>query len=363
MKRRRFLALAALPAVAAAIPKVRRMRIDLAEVREEVMERLDALLDVDGSYGSYRPAPGQRPDLYSACDAAIMRAIMGEDLRQGLGEERCRQWIGHINSYANRYRKDGSYDDTHGHSPLHANGMVIGALGVLGGQQAYPNRLYDAFSTVERIGPWLEGIDWKYQWSASHLFWGGMHCYSLSRQCSAEWRDRVFAWLDGHLDPQSGWWCRGIPHADRHQALGGSVHILPMYEHHERFFPYPERIIDSVLALQLPEGRWLGNGDPNWMTYLELDALYALKYMQRLEPAYRAAEVRKAVRRYAEAILRYWPAGKNDLLRSHPHIVLGAIGTFGLLQHFEPELFTDAVTWSDIFSDRRFYRTDLVEVF
>ena len=30
-----------------------------------------------------------------------------------------------------------------------------------------------------------------------------------------------------------------------------------MYEHHGRAFPYPERVIDSVLALQLRNGRWL----------------------------------------------------------------------------------------------------------
>ena len=362
MKRREFIVTAAAPVILAATRKRHNSGLRLAAVREVIAGHLDGLLDHEGYYGSIRPAPQRRPDLYSSCDAAIMRSIMGEDFRLCLAENRRKEWIAHINSFANRYLKDGSYEDTHGHSPLHANGMVIGALGVLGGQQIYPNRLYDAFSAEERIAPWLERIDWKYQWSASHLFWGGMHCYSMSRHCTAGWREQVFDWLDAHLDPQSGWWCKGIAHADRHQPLGGSVHILPMYEHHGRAFAYPERVIDSVLALQLSDGRWLQSEDPNPMTYLELDALYALKYMKSLAPAYRKEDIRRAVNRYARTILAYWPSEQDVLLQSHPHILLGAVGTFGLLQHFEPELFQDDFTWSDIFSDLRFYRTDLVEV-
>ena len=50
-----------------------------------------------------------------------------------------------------------------------------------------------------------------------------------------------------------------------------------MYEHHGRDFPQPERLIDSVVELQLPNGRWLDRPGPHAMHYLELDALYALK--------------------------------------------------------------------------------------
>ena len=151
--------------------------------------------------------------------------------------------------------------------------MVIGALGVLGGRQLQPVRLYDGFSTPEKAVPWLEAIDWKQQWRASHLFWGGMVPFSLSGKCSAEWSKTVLAWLNDNLDPQTGWWRRGVPPADRHQTLGGSVHILPLYQHHEYAFPYPERVIDSVLALQLENGRWLDTADVHVMSYLELDAL------------------------------------------------------------------------------------------
>jgi hypothetical protein len=136
-----------------------------------------------------------------------MRAIMGENLRDSIGETRRREWIEHINSFVERRPDrpaDGSYFDTHGHSALHGNGMVIGALGVLGGRQAMPVRLYEPFSTADKACAWLETIDWRRQWQASHLFWGGMVPFSLSARCPANWTEAVFAWLDANLDGRRG---------------------------------------------------------------------------------------------------------------------------------------------------------------
>ena len=59
--------------------------------------------------------------------------------------------------------------------------------------------------------------------------------------------------------------------------------------------------------------------------------------------------------------IEYWPEGKKHLFQGHPHWVLAAVSTFGLLQQFKPDPFYDKVHWTDIFSDRRFYRTDEVE--
>ncbi len=93
-------------------------------------------------------------------------------------------WIEHINSFAN---EDGTYR-TGIRAIEHANGTVIGALGALGGKQKYPVRLYDALDSAEKVGPWLEKINWKGQWSGSHVFWGAMHCFSLSSRCTPQWR-------------------------------------------------------------------------------------------------------------------------------------------------------------------------------
>jgi hypothetical protein len=345
--------------IAAAAPPIR-----LDAIRADILAYGETLVDKDGPYGCYRGGLRKRSDLYASCDLAQMRAIMGEDLRESIGETRRREWIDHINSFIDRrpdHPADGSYFDTHGHSALHANGMVIGALGVLGGRQAMPVRLYDPFSTAEKACPWLETVDWKRQWQASHLFWGGMVPFSLSARCPANWKEAVFAWLNANLDRDTGWWRKGIAPSDRHQPLGGSVHILPIYQYHRHAFPCPERVIASVLTLQLENSRWLDTADIHVMSYLELDALYAFEYMRSLAPDYRRSEIRAAVERYVRLVAKYYAESRARLFTLHPHNVLAAIGTFGLLQRLAPDLVSGSTQWTDIFTDSRFYNVKAVE--
>lgn len=334
----------------------------LSEIRRQIVTYCDALLDEAGLFGSYRMAPRLRADLYSACDVVLMRTIMGEDLPELLSDGQRAEYIEHINSFAFR---DGTYTDTRNHHPLHANGQTIGALGVLGGRQPYPVRLYADFDSPERVVSWLEKLDWSAQWDASHLFWGGLHCFSFSSRCTPKWRGTVLAWLDSHLDPHTGWWCAGTKYTDRCQPLGGAAHIYPIYQHHDHPFPYPQQVIDSTLALQQDDGRW-SRDDEGYhfsrpMSYLELDALYALLFMQSHAPEYRRDDIHAAVTRYAGLCEIYWRESKDELLSLHPHEVLSAVGIFGLFQRLLPGRFTDEVAWTDIFSDRRFYRTNAVE--
>lgn len=330
--------------------------MDLAAVRAAFTTHLEALRDREGPVGAYRGGRGRRTDLYASLDVALMHTVMGADLAASLPPAARRAWADHINSYQ---KPDGTFTDvfTH-HSQLHAHGMVIGALGALGERMRHPHTLYAPFSDPAAVADWLARIDWAEQWSASHLFWGGMHCYSLSASCPPVWRDAVFAWLDAHLDRATGWWVRGIPHTDRHQALGGSAHILPIYQHHHRPFPAPERLIDSVLALQLPDDRWLDRPGHYPVSYLELDALYALKFAGDLAPGHRAGAIRDAVHRFGRSVVSAWDHRRDGLLAEHPHILLGLAGTFGLLQQHLPDDYPDTAVWTDIFSDRRLYQVD-----
>jgi hypothetical protein len=335
--------------------------VDLAKIRGEIYDYFEKIRDKGGPYGCYRRGPGRRSGLYASLDVALMRAIMGEDLMKTLNAQQRREWINLINSYQDR--KDGHYEDTLGHSKLHGNGMVIGALGVLGGQMRYPVKLYEPFDTVEEIGDWLDKeVDWSHLWGGSHLFWGGLHCFSFSKACTPEWRDAVIEWLSKNVDPQTGWWRKGVKHASPYEPLGGMVHIIPIYEHHGYRFPYPKKTIDSILELQAEKGHWLAvSGQRNYMTYMELDALYALRFMQQQAPGYRTEDIKAAVRKYSDLVRDYWPVRKKGLFGAHPHHMLAAVGIFGLLQQHMPEVWQDEKQWTDIFSDRQLYRTAEVE--
>ncbi len=332
---------------------VRDGRLDLSIARRQILEYCDSLQTPGQRYGAVRlrDLPDAPVTLYASCDLAWIRACMGEVLTESLTPQQRRQWIDHINSFA---RPDGTYENPN-HGELHRNGMVIGALAVLGGRQKYPVRLYEEFDELEEIEPWLEAIGWERQWGASHQFWGGMHCYSASSRCSRAWRERVFAWLDANLDPQTGWWRKGVAQAGHPiEVLGGAAHIWPVYQYHQRRFPYPERVIDSVLAMQKEDGSWLGFGN-----YMELDALYGLAFMRSLAPNYRADEVAAAARRHGLLVQDRYPAYLASAADTHG--LLAVVGTLALLRELDPEHFHDDVQWSDIFSDRKFYATDRVE--
>jgi hypothetical protein len=343
----------------------------LTPVCRWILARCEALRDADGPYGAYRGGPGRRTDLYASADVALIRTIMGEDLRTTLDTERRRQWIDHINSFtrdgwAEPELRDGSYVDTLGHSRLHANRMVIGALGALGGRQRLPVRLYEPFDTPAKAVAWLERtVDWRMQWPGSHRFLGGIHCFSLGSACTDAWRDAVFTWLDANLDPATGWWRRGVPHGDRNQPLGGSVHILPIYQHHGRRFPLPERLIDSVLDLQLPAGHWnsgMDGGGDHPVGYLEMDALYVYVFARGLAPDYRADEVARSVARYGDAVVAAWDRVSGRAAAGwHPHQLLALVGILGLLNRLDPTRFPDDRRWTDIFSDPALFRVREVE--
>jgi hypothetical protein len=329
-------------------------RCDLSRIRSEASAYAETLRVPSGAAGIYRTPQSPEADMYASCDMAIMRTIMGEDLRTTLTADQRNDWIAHVNSFA---LPDGNYQRYTHLSFEHANGMVIGALGVLGGRQKHPVQLYNAFDTPGKVESWLERIDWREQWSGAHLFWGGMHCFSMSSRCTEAWRRAVFDWLDAELDPQTGWWRKGVPHAPRVQALqplGGGAHIWPVYQHHHRRFPFPERVIDSILALQKSDGSWLGYGN-----YMELDALYGLAYMSSLAPQYRREDILAAAHRHGRGLVRAWP----DFLAGHPdlHWLLGAVGGFGLLNQLLPGVYHDERPWTDIFSDKRLYQTAKVE--
>lgn len=330
------------------------MKVDLSQKREVLISIFESRKDPGGPPGCYRWLPGSRTNLYASLDTAIAYAVMGIDVNE-LGEEKRLGWIEHINSYIDDYKADGTYKDViPRHSPSHANGMVIGALGYLGGRQPFPVEFYKQFNTGEKVITWLENIDWPRQWTSG--FWGGPMMYSTSNKCTKDWINTVIDWLTDNLDSETGMWRKNTTPDNKYHPLGGFVHIYPIYELHKKTFPYPEQVIDSVIKLQSEEGYWY-EGDS--FSYLDLDALYAYVAMLRLTDN-NADSIRQSVLKYysyLENILSEKSVYNN--ITSHGLLCLAS--TYGLLNQLLPDIFVDDVKWSDIFSSRMLCNTSQVE--
>ena len=333
--------------------------VDLAAVRDKFENRFTLHQVAAASFGQFKMrAADAGPSYYASIDVALSQTIMGVDLTSAYSDQQRAEWISHLHTYA---RPDGTYSDTFGHSQLHANGQTIGALGVLGGKQLFPaTPLYAPFNEPAEAQTYLaNSINWTSQWGESHKFWGGLDMYSHSSVATPEWKSAVFDWLDANIDPTTGWWRLGQQPSSNLQGLGGGAHIWPIYEQSGREFPEPERVIDRILSMQVASGRFGGNNSG----YMDLDALYGLRYMRSISPDYRTAEIDQAVKKFGQ-----WIAGDVDaFLAGNPtmHETLSKVGAFGLLNQLAPTLFPDSTgaAWSDIFTDQRFYQTAAVETF
>ena len=87
-------------------------RLQLSEVRKDMLAYCKLLSDTYGPYGCYRSGLLCRADLYSSLDIALMMGIMRINLKESLTKQQRNQWIDHINSFANNNfgsATDGSY--------------------------------------------------------------------------------------------------------------------------------------------------------------------------------------------------------------------------------------------------------------
>jgi Concanavalin A-like lectin/glucanases superfamily/Dockerin type I domain len=352
-------ALVVLAASQSAVPLAAQTPVDLAAIRPLLLNKFESQRLQGQPYGEYKMvATDAGPSYYASLDVALARTIMGEDLQSSLTEQQRTEWIDHLHTYA---LPDGTYSDTFGHNQLHANGMTIGGLGALGGQQLYPaTSVYAPFNEPAEVAGYLSNsINWTNQWGESHKFWGGLDMYSHSSLATPEWTSAVFDWLDSNVDSSTGWWRIGQQPADNINGLGGGAHIWPIYEQSGHAFPFPDRVIDRILGMQVSSGRFGGNNSG----YMDLDALYGLKYMRSLDPSYRTTEIDQAVLKYG-----LWLNGDiNSFLAGTPtlHETLSRVGSFGLLNQLAPTLFPDSTGahWTDIFTDPKLYQTAAVETF
>ena len=180
--------------------------IDLDRFRDKIVAWYTALAVPGAPHGTYRFGPGLDPGFYASADMAILRWVIGEDLRAIPNDARS-EWCSVINGHQH---PGGWYGPEMNHHILHANGTATNALCAIGGKYRYPVPYYSLFNTPERIVPWLSQIDWTNPWSASHLVWGGPALWANSKWATQAWRESCLKWLDDELN-EFGAWPKSFP--------------------------------------------------------------------------------------------------------------------------------------------------------
>ncbi len=157
----------------------------------------------------------------------------------------------------------------------------------------------EQFADLDRLRAWLGERDLVYNaWlEGNNLLFAGhllIHLRDHERHPHANAALSLwFDWLDERVDPGAGLW--GTQHgAPVHQALYGGYHQLLVYYHEDRSILYPERLVDSALSIQGPDGGF--NPWGNSGACEDVDAVDILVNLYK-QLDYRRAEIRLALRR------------------------------------------------------------------
>ncbi len=263
---------------------------------------------VNGKFGGF-PFSAEKNNytLLSTCFAVLLLELLGtlKEMKEN-DPDRVGQWVRYIQSFQ---KNDGHFVDQEmlksGYKTAAFSGEYIDwqqtyfachALDALGVAPAHPLGFLRPWLDKNYLSQWLQKISLKKIWFESNrLMW---LMYFFYKTGHPELIDRVLDWLDSIQDPKTGYY--GTAHgADLWTGMGGAFHLYMFYFYRKRPLRYLNKIIDSTLKLQLPEGSFLPVGGG---ACVDLDAIDILVNISQRTP-YRHKDVMSALRLAQQSIL------------------------------------------------------------
>jgi hypothetical protein len=187
------------------------------------------------------------------------------------------------------------------------------------------------FCHADSLRTWLDRRDLKAAWLEGNnlLFAGQLLIYLRDVEQLPEAREALevwFNWLARHVDPHTGLW--GLAEgASRLDAMCGGYHQLLVYYHEQRPILYPQRLVDTVLSLQHPDGGFAPDGGGGACE--DVDAVDILVNLYK-QMEYRRPEIRWALRRCLRLLLALQnPDGGFPYSRYRPNDPISHMGIPG----------------------------------
>ncbi|MEM6333238.1 MAG: hypothetical protein AAF823_07870 [Planctomycetota bacterium] len=234
------------------------------------------------------------------------------------------------------------------HHPIHSTAHSVAALRLLARRPNHPLRALEPYATPDGIVGLLESLDWiAAPWGQSHLGAGAYAALRMAHDFESPaaadaWEDAYFDWLTSNFDPDTGLLRRGALPGQVGESkpifhhVASTFHYLFNFENARRPLPYPEAMIDTLLAIHA-EDAWPGLPSP--LGFVTIDWVYCVTRPLR-QCGHRYAEARAALidvahRLHAavETIDDKDPEAWPDL-----HQVLGTWSAFAELQQAIPGL-------------------------
>lgn len=158
--------------------------------------------------------------------------------------------------------------------------------------------------TASDLIRYFESFPWKNPWLDSNrvMFILSQFCHDAERHQKPELFELVDAcldWLDTHQSPETGLW-QGAHSVSLNNAMAATFHFTFFYFYRRRPLNYPEKIIDSCLALQEANGLFSKGGIGH--TCLDYDAIDLLAKVSLITD-YRSRAVQQTMGSAAQALI------------------------------------------------------------
>lgn len=276
-----------------------------AKLKDQTVAWIHAMQEQTPSGFDFLMSADSQSTLLSHCFAILGLQLF--DALATVSSQQRQRWISQI---SNCYQSDsGLFVEPdlnseevpeHGHNwdylTWQSTFFALMALNALDEPSRYPLHFLDRFKSPSYIRDWLEQRDWRNPWLESNnvMFITSflIQHYEQTRDTqTADTLTAIFDWLDEHQNPITGYWDLGQG-ASLLNAMAGAYHFYFLYFYTGRPVHYPERIIESTLSLQQPDGLFDPYGGGS--ACLDLDAVDILVKFSLLT-GYRADAIKTAL--------------------------------------------------------------------
>ncbi|MBQ8510972.1 MAG: hypothetical protein IJ493_13805 [Clostridia bacterium] len=308
-------------------------QIDLRGVCDKILAVIEAHKVTDGQYARWlwQDARSSRElgvNPYGCADAANTLYMLGEFPRDPA--ERA-EWVRTLRAMQDP--ETGLYHESTHHA-IHTTAHCMAALELFDAMPEHRAAALERCMEPGAMAEFLDSLGWvDNPWPQSHQGAGLYVALNLGGSETEEFNRAYFDWLWENADPETGMWRRectltGVKPLWHHMA--GSFHYLFNHEHAHMPLRYPEKMIDSCLAMY-------ENGDiPNFgkrANFIEIDWIFCLTRASRQTP-HRFWEIRDALVKFAHEYAEFWLNAdyERDESLNDLHMLFGGVCALAELQ-------------------------------
>lgn len=321
---------------------------------EKIRQSVERHRIEEGVYARWlwQDAKGERvldKNEYGCADAANILYTIGDFPRE---PEKRAKWVEALQSLQDP--QTGLYREAT-HVIFHTTAHCIAALELFDARPLYPItamepykdparacRMIEDLLKAGRIGPY------------AHTAAGLVAAMTITRMVDLRWKQAVYDTFHRQCDPQLG-----MAHCEYARTscddMSAWFHHLFNYEYERRAYPYPEKLIDTCIAMYRNKDTQMWKNFGHDVRFIEMDWVFCMNRASR-QTAYRFDEVQQILWEFAQEHIEYLERvdPESDDQWNDLHMLFGTTCTLAELQLALPGKIETTVPLKSVLDRRPF---------